>query len=60
MMMTMDAYDLWEKRDEEQEGWLEQRPVCTCCGEHIQEDSVVVIMGSYYCDRCLDDMRVYI
>jgi len=50
----------FEQRDLEQERWLERRPVCVCCGEHIQEDSAVQIQGSFYCDNCLDDMRVYI
>ena len=50
----------FEQRDLEQERWLERRPVCDCCGEHIQEDSAVQIQGDFYCDNCLDDMRVYI
>lgn len=50
----------FEERDMRQEQWLERRPVCICCGEHIQDDSAVQIRGDFYCDRCLDDMRVYI
>lgn len=50
----------FENRDAEQELWLNRRPLCICCGEHIQDESAVQIAGSYYCDRCLDDMRVYI
>lgn len=50
----------FEERDMKQAQWLERRPKCICCGEHIQDDSAVQIMGSFYCDRCLDDMRVYI
>lgn len=55
-----DNYDLFQQRDVNQEQWLSARPKCVCCGEHIQEDSAVQIRGDYYCDRCLDDMRVYI
>ncbi|MFR4350545.1 MAG: hypothetical protein ACLT3H_02625 [Roseburia sp.] len=55
-----DALSLFESYDRNQEEWLENRPKCICCGEHIQEDSAVQIRGDYYCDCCLDDMRVYI
>lgn len=54
-----DGYDLFRQRDADQEQWLQRRPKCICCGEHIQEESAVQIRGDYYCDRCLDDMRVY-
>lgn len=55
-----DSYDLWKDRDRNQGEWLERRPKCICCGEHIQDDTAVQIRGDYYCDKCLDDMRVYI
>lgn len=54
-----DSYDLFQRRDADQEQWLQRRPKCICCGEHIQEESAAQIRGDYYCDRCLDDMRVY-
>ena len=25
----------YEERDNVQEAWLQRRPVCVCCGEHI-------------------------
>lgn len=50
----------FEIRDAEQGQWLECRPKCICCGEHIQDDSAVQIRGDFYCDACLDDMRIYI
>ena len=53
-----DNYDLWKSRDREQEEWLQHRPKCICCGEHIQDDSAVQLKGDYYCDRCLDDVEV--
>ena len=58
--MMQDNYSLWEQHDAAQEEWLVKRPLCICCGEHIQDDSAVQISGNYYCDRCIDDMRVYI
>ena len=42
------------------EAWLRKRPVCICCGEHIQEEMAHQINGEYWCDKCLDDTRVYI
>lgn len=50
----------FEERDREQAQWLERRPRCSCCGEHIQDDSAVQIRDDFYCDNCLDDMRVCI
>lgn len=57
--MAPDRTD-FEDRDREQEVWLQRRPVCIRCGEHIQEESATQINGVFYCDDCLDDMRVYI
>ncbi len=54
-----DGYDLFRQRDADQEQWLQRRQKCICCGDYIQEESAVQIRGDYYCDRCLDDMRVY-
>ena len=54
-----DNYDRWQEHDNEQETWLQHRPVCVCCGEHIQDESAHLIGGDYYCDRCLDDTTVY-
>ncbi len=58
--MMPNNYSQWERHEAEQEARLRKRPVCSCCGEPIQEDSVVQIRRDYYCDDCLDDMRVYI
>ena len=60
MLEMMPERTDFEQRDLEQEQWLECRPVCLCCGEHIQDDSAVQIQESFYCDNCLDGMRVYI
>lgn len=32
-------------------------PVCSCCGEHIQQEDIVRIDNEYYCDECLYGMR---
>lgn len=57
--MAPDRAD-YEERDREQEVWLQRRPVCVRCGEHIQEEYAAQINGVFYCDDCLDDMKVYI
>lgn len=40
-----------------QEDWLNNRPECGICGEHIQQDIAVFYDGDWICDECLDDMR---
>lgn len=50
-----DNYELFQVHDSEQEELLEQRPVCICCGEHIQDEFYYDIDGDTYCDRCLKD-----
>ena len=44
--------------DAEQEEKLERLPKCTECGEHIQQERAVCINGDWYCDKCLDDIRL--
>lgn len=60
MGMLPDNFERWQDHDNLQEAWLQSRPKCVCCGEYIQDESAVQITGSFYCDRCLDDMRIYI
>ena len=52
-----DNYSLWAAHDDEQEERLKSLPVCSECGEHIQQEYAVKINGDWYCDNCLDDMR---
>lgn len=35
--------------------WLEARPVCCQCGEHIQDEDAYEICGDMYCDDCAHD-----
>lgn len=53
-----DNYDMWLSHDNAQEDWLQKRPKCCLCGEHIQEDYAVQLGSDLYCDRCIDDMKV--
>ncbi len=49
----MDNYERWERHDAEQERWLNKRPVCCECGEHIQEEHLFDIDGDLVCEDCL-------
>ena len=57
-MLTIDNYSLWEEHDREQELALRRKPVCDRCGEYIQQEYAVRIGVFWYCDDCLDDMRM--
>ena len=50
----------FERNESEQYEWLQKRPTCSCCGEHISDDYAVYIDNEWICDRCIDDMRRYI
>ncbi len=50
----------FERREAEQERWLQSRPTCCQCGEHIQEERAVRINGDWYCDECIEDMREWV
>jgi formylmethanofuran dehydrogenase subunit E len=53
------VYDA-DQHDADNERWLERRPVCKMCGEHIQDDWGYCIDGDWICERCMDDFRAYI
>ena len=48
-----DAYDQWKRHDAEQNRWLEERPVCADCGEHIQDERAYYINGEWICQNCM-------
>lgn len=47
-----DNYDLWEEHDAKQEAWLETLPVCSECGEPIQDEKLIDIDGELYHVAC--------
>lgn len=60
MILTCDpVYDA-DQHDTECERWLERRPVCADCGEHIQDEYMYVIDGKNICPSCLEDYREWI
>lgn len=34
--------------------WLEARPICDSCGDHIQDTYGHQILGDLYCDKCFE------
>lgn len=42
------------------EKWLESRPICSVCGEPIQDESAVLIRDEWICDECLEGFRRFI
>lgn len=59
-MRTDDPVADFLEYDAKQQEWLERRPVCKECGEHIQDEKPVCIHGDYYCDECIENMRKWI
>ena len=47
-------------KEEEDDDWLQGRPVCDQCGEHIQDDCYWLINGEKFCESCLDWHKQYI
>ena len=39
---------------------LERRPVCDCCGEHIQDEKALHYDGIWLCDSCVSDNQKYV
>ena len=54
-MNIPDNYGRWELHDEEQEAWLNKRPLCSYCEEPIQEDYCYEIGGKLLCKDCMND-----
>jgi formylmethanofuran dehydrogenase subunit E len=48
----MDAYDLWEHREIEYERKLARLPVCSLCGERIQEEELIDYEGKLFHEHC--------
>ena len=53
-MTILDNYYAWEIHDAQQERWLQKRPICADCGEHIQDDHYYLIDDKIVCPDCLD------
>lgn len=54
-MALPDNYDMWEAYDRQCAAWEYKLPICELCGEHIQQDKALHIMGLWICDDCIND-----
>ena len=54
----MDAYDQWLEHDRQAEKWLENLPVCSICGEHIQDEEYYDLGEVIICESCMEDYKV--
>ena len=54
----MDNYAMWRHLDMEHERKLARRPVCSLCGERIQDEELIDYEGQLYHEQCfLDEFR---
>lgn len=52
-----DPHDDFLRYDNQMETKLMKRPICVCCGEHIQEDAYRLEDGLYCWDCAVDWLR---
>ena len=64
LIMTDDPERDADRYMRAQDEWLERRPKCDCCGEHIQEESalhyVTKTVDIWLCLECIDGNTEYI
>ena len=51
-----DPLDDFARREREQEAWLQSRPVCAYCKEHIQDERLMVLEGELYHFHCAEKL----
>lgn len=59
--VVMHAVDM---REIQQDRWLKSRPICSICGEHIQDESMLHFRFKGFdiqmCDTCISDNKEFI
>ncbi len=64
LIMTDDPYQDADRYMAAQDAWLERRPQCDCCGNHIQDETalhyVTRKIDIWICPDCVDDNTEYI
>lgn len=50
-----DPLDDFDRYNREMEQRLARRPVCSCCGHHIQDDEALHYNEIWLCLDCIDD-----
>ena len=60
-MSLPDNYDFFKMHEDEMDEKLEDRPVCVCCEEHVQNGHCYNVFGAIYCPDCMEaEFRVNI
>lgn len=54
MPRTDNPYRDFLRHEDEVEEWVESRPCCDICGEHIVDEGAYCIEGTWYHKDCLD------
>jgi non-homologous end joining protein Ku len=57
--MTDNPIADFEEYNKQCENRLKQLPICSECGEHIQDDLCYEIYGNYICDECMENFRIH-
>ena len=54
---SMSDFDVYmsDERDRENDKWLNTRPVCAYCGEHITEERALCLNDEWICEDCVKD-----
>lgn len=60
MIYTDDPLRDFERWEDEQYLWEQNRPICCECGEHITDEVMWEFEGKNYCERCVNDHKQYI
>lgn len=60
MIITCDPlYDFTNNEDRKYK-WLKSRPICSQCGEHIQDEYGYRLGNDLYCEECVNSWREWI
>lgn len=55
-MYVPENYDWYRTKEAEEEKWLQNRPRCENCGEHIQDEYLYDVDGAVLCEECMKDL----
>lgn len=59
--MIPDNYSQWEEHERQAEARLAMCPLCSFCGEHIQDEFAYNINGELICQNCMEsNFKVYV
>ena len=60
MILTDDPLYDYESYDKLCRKFLDKRPICCQCGEHIQDEYGYDFNGDWYCENCINTWRKWI